>query len=214
MSARDTPKCGAEKKNGKPCGMDAGWGTDHPGVGACKLHGGSTPNAILNAAKQQAIVMGLAVDVEPHEALLQCIRITAGEVMYCQQMIAELAPEDAVGHPKEIIRRQGSTGEDGFVDVEETREKVPMMNIWIRARAASIDRLAKYSKMALDAGVNERRVRIAESMASVLAPVFKTVFDELGLTDRQKKIAPEILKRNLLELEGEAMTPAAPKGAA
>lgn len=205
MSARKTPKCGATKKNGEPCGMDAGWGTDHPGHGTCKLHGGSTPDAILHAAKEQAIVMGVAVDVEPHEALLQCIRITAGEVMYCQQRIAELQPEEAVGHPTEIIRRQGSTGENGRVDVEEVREKVPMMNIWIRARAASIDRLAKYSKMALDAGVNERRVRMAEGMASELAPIIKAIFDELELTERQREIAPAILKRNLLALEGEAM---------
>lgn len=26
------------------CGQTAGWGTDHVGVGACKLHGGATPS--------------------------------------------------------------------------------------------------------------------------------------------------------------------------
>lgn len=125
--------------------------------------------------------------------------------MYCNEQIAALRPDEAVGHPIETVRRSGHTGEDGFVDIEETREKVPMMNIWIRARAASIDRLAKYSKMALDAGVNERRVRVAEGMASALAPILKAVFADLGLTDRQKKEAPAILRKHLMELEGEAM---------
>lgn len=197
--------CNAHTKRGSNCKRPAGWGTDHVGEGQCKLHGGSTPSAILAAAKAQAIVMGVAVDVEPHEALLQCIRITAGEVMYCNEQIALLRPDEAIGHPTEIIKRTGTTGEDGDVDVEETREKVPMMNIWIRARAVSIDRLAKYSKMALDAGVNERRVQVAEGMAGALAPILRDIFTDLKLTPAQQKKAPEILRRHLLALEGEAM---------
>jgi len=36
--------CGAKTKgDGEPCKRPAGWGTDHPGVGRCKLHGGATP---------------------------------------------------------------------------------------------------------------------------------------------------------------------------
>lgn len=33
-------RCGRGENN---CGQVAGWGTDHVGVGACKLHGGKTP---------------------------------------------------------------------------------------------------------------------------------------------------------------------------
>lgn len=38
------PKCGG-KKHGvdERCTQAAGWGTDHPGSGRCKLHGGATP---------------------------------------------------------------------------------------------------------------------------------------------------------------------------
>lgn len=39
-----TPICGAKgKQKGQPCKRPAGWGTDHPGVGKCKLHGGLSP---------------------------------------------------------------------------------------------------------------------------------------------------------------------------
>lgn len=35
--------CGATaKQSKKPCKRPAGWGTDHPGEGRCKLHGGSS----------------------------------------------------------------------------------------------------------------------------------------------------------------------------
>jgi hypothetical protein len=36
----DVANCGAKKKRGGLCGRPAGWGTDHPGTGKCKLHGG------------------------------------------------------------------------------------------------------------------------------------------------------------------------------
>ena len=35
--------CGAKTRQGTPCELPAGWGTDHAGVGRCKLHGGATP---------------------------------------------------------------------------------------------------------------------------------------------------------------------------
>lgn len=202
--AKEYELCGAIKKNGKPCERPAGEGTDHKGTGTCRLHGGSTPNAILAAAKAKAAVMGVAIDVSPHEALLQCVRLTAGEVMYCNAEIAKLSPEDAVGHPLEIIEREGYE-DGGRVTIEERREKVPMMNIWIRTRAAALDRLAKFAKMALDAGVDERRVRLAEGIATTLAPALKEFMDELGLTEDQRKRAPAILKRTIQAIEGETM---------
>lgn len=33
--------CGAETRGGTPCELPAGWGTDHPGEGRCKHHGGA-----------------------------------------------------------------------------------------------------------------------------------------------------------------------------
>lgn len=43
----DSRYCGARKRQpahpGERCRRPAGWGTEHPGWGRCKLHGGSTP---------------------------------------------------------------------------------------------------------------------------------------------------------------------------
>lgn len=36
-------KCGKKNRAGGKCGKPAGWGTDHKGVGPCRLHGGATP---------------------------------------------------------------------------------------------------------------------------------------------------------------------------
>lgn len=43
-SFSEVPRCGAPSvENGRPCLLMAGHGTDHPGIGHCKRHGGSTP---------------------------------------------------------------------------------------------------------------------------------------------------------------------------
>ncbi len=49
--------CHRQKRQGEPgetCAQAAGWGTDHAGIGACKLHGGSTRNHRHRALTQQA----------------------------------------------------------------------------------------------------------------------------------------------------------------
>ena len=50
--------CNARKTDGSGyCQHEAGWGTDHSGVGRCKFHGGSTPDqeqGIINDLKDAA----------------------------------------------------------------------------------------------------------------------------------------------------------------
>lgn len=47
LTKPDARFCGAKTKQAEAkyptCHRPAGWGTDHPGVGRCKLHGGSNP---------------------------------------------------------------------------------------------------------------------------------------------------------------------------
>jgi hypothetical protein len=35
--------CGATNRHDEPCGLPAGWGTDHVGEGRCRFHGGDAP---------------------------------------------------------------------------------------------------------------------------------------------------------------------------
>jgi hypothetical protein len=48
--------CGASNRDDEPCGLPAGWGTDHPGEGRCKHHGGASsgaPEGNGNAARHE-----------------------------------------------------------------------------------------------------------------------------------------------------------------
>jgi hypothetical protein len=76
--------CGAPKRQTEgACQRPAGWGTDHPGYGSCKLHGGAAPGPSKAAAKKQAMAMlglaGLASSGpigDPFEALSQAAAST------------------------------------------------------------------------------------------------------------------------------------------
>lgn len=100
----DYQTCGRSKRDGSgdPCQRPAGWGTDHPGEGACKLHGGNAgapkgnDNATkhaLNAdpynyynsleAREEAFVKRLASAVESR------IRDRSGEVDSLDEKLAQ-----------------------------------------------------------------------------------------------------------------------------
>lgn len=50
----DRRVCGGKTRAGGACGRPAGWGTGHPGVGRCKLHGGKTPTHERAGAREIA----------------------------------------------------------------------------------------------------------------------------------------------------------------
>lgn len=196
--------CNARKTRGGRCKKRAGAGTDHFGFGACSSHGGSTRNAGLSAARHMAVVMGLPIEVTPMEALLHCVYTAAGEVVYCTEQIMALMPEDAVGKEKVRVEKDGF---NSFGPVGETvdRELPPQVNIWIRVRHECMDRLSRYSKMALDAGVEERLVRAAEGMAALLLPAIEGFLTDLQLTPEQARRAPALLKKHLSPLEAPVL---------
>src|SRR4051812_23610127 len=84
---REGAACGAKRRKGGNCGLPAGFGTTHVGFGACKYHGGTLPNHVKKAAKDQAVLMGAPIDINPLDALIWCIKLTAGEVAFCTQQM-------------------------------------------------------------------------------------------------------------------------------
>jgi hypothetical protein len=78
-----------------------------------------------------------------------------------------------------------------------------LLRLWNDER----DRVARISKMALDAGVAERHIRVVENYGKELATFLRTVLydDELGLTSTQRALLPDLLRRHLPALEGEQL---------
>lgn len=177
---RDTKAlCGARKKNGQKCRAFAGQGTSHFGVGRCRFHLGNTPthqvNAIATEARRGMVEFGQSLDVEPTEALLGVLHLSAGHLNWLRAELADASDKT-------------------------TFDAQVLLRMWDDER----DRVARISKAALDAGVAERQVQLAERYGEQLADVLRAVFfdAELALTETQRALLPALLRRHLAAAAG------------
>lgn len=174
MSKRDHPtpaaKCGAKTRRGTRCKTPAGWGTDHFGFGPCKKHGGLLPSVRQSAREAMALAelrfMGVALDVEPTDALLTCVRTAAGHLAYLTRKVEEVPPGGEL---------QQAPNQNGQV-----------LHVWARLQQDAIERLARVCKMALDAGVAERRVRLAERAGQQIAAAIERALEGMDLSNAQR----------------------------
>jgi hypothetical protein len=195
--------CGADTAKGTPCKRTPGEGTEHAGVGPCKTHdkGWGPMRADTKVEKYArpllAKLTGYDVDVNPMDALLMAVRITAAEVAYFSERIGQL--EEHQLSQRTTIKRSTVTDKGGgkveksIVQVEGTEE----LTIWMKARKQSIRDMAHFSKMAMDAGVEERMVRVAESVGEALAAAVRGILDDLGLSNEQREQAPALVRKHL-----------------
>lgn len=170
--------CGARKKNGDSCRAFAGQGTNHPGVGTCKYHLGNTRthevNAVVQETQRRMVKLGMAVEIEPHEALLQMLYLASGHVAWLREEV-------------------GTTADLGTFEAK----------VLVQLYGEERDRVAKIAKAALDAGVAERQVAIVERYADALADLLRSVFDdpELNLSAVQRSRLPDVLRRHIGRLD-------------
>lgn len=182
-------KCGAKKRGGGRCNLASGWGTDHPGTGACRLHGGATPNHNRAAIKSAAVLMGAPLEINPLDALLWCVKICAGEVQWLGERMAELQKENWT--------------EDTLLGKQ--------FHLFARERRTRMNDLANYSKIAISLGIAERAVRLAEQYGETLARLISGILADLELTADQQKLAPVIVRKHLIAIEGGRATEDAAK---
>lgn len=194
----ESQKCTAmSKQTGEQCKQ---WAV--PGLTKCRFHGGAPRHA--RAAGQRRIAeakaaaevarLGARKDVHPAEALLDLVHWTAGEVDYWRARVVQLE-DDALTWGR-TQHREG-TGPEGPVDVR-TDEAKPHVAYTMLERAS--DRLAQYAAAALKAGVDQRRVELAERQGSLVAVAVRAILDRLDLTPEQVELVPVIVPEELRRL--------------
>lgn len=168
------PKCTARNRAGGPCGRYA-----ITGGTVCPSHGGNAPQVRALAARRleqraaeaAVVTLGLPVDVTPTEALLDEVRWTAGHVAWLRTKVAELEVDDlSWGVTSEVEKGSGE-----FPGTDITREGKP--SVWYELYARERDRLVKVCEATIRAGVEERKVRLAESQGALVAAVIGRVLD-------------------------------------
>lgn len=174
-------KCGARKKAGGVCQMPAGWGTNHYGNGCCKLHGGCTPNQIKAAAVEgYRTLFGTPMEINPLDALLWCIKITAGEVHWLSQKMSELNDTEFV----------------------ESSINGKQFHLYARERQRRMQDLARFSQMAISLGIAERAVKLAETYGEMISRLIQGILGDLDLNEEQRARVPQIVQRHLILLDG------------
>jgi hypothetical protein len=202
-------RCGMKKGGGGTCNLGAGWGTDHPGVGRCKWHGGNSLTHKKQAWTLEAQrLLGEEFEIDPINALMWLIRLAAGDVQYWRQEIARIQLEaQAQGlSPSEALLTDEFTSEVSYI--------APQLKIAGVKYEQAQERLAKHAKMALDVGIAERAVRLAEAYGETIAMLISNILQDLWAQpqdvlpawsrDKLKREAQGIVSRRLLELEAAA----------
>lgn len=182
-------RCPGTNRRGKPCGNAAGHATDHPGVGLCANHTGSTPNGRKHAqrliAEQGVVTYGLPRDVDPHDALVEEIARTAGHVDWLRTQIEQMDPDALVRGVVSIKESQDQQG--ARTGRETTVGSVPA--VWLALYHKERRHLVEVCRVAIAAGVEERRVRVAEQTGELIATVIRATLQDLGVPDTPETFA-------------------------
>lgn len=195
--------CGAKNKKEEPCGLSPTGGATR-----CGRHGGNSPQAKKAAerrvAEEKARVelergvrtLGLPVDIDPGKALLDEIHWTAGHVQWLREKVQELEGDELVWGRTQTDNGVGPQG-----PVDTVTEKAGP-SVWYELYMKERDHLAKVCALALRAGIEERKVKLAESQGALVAEAIRRILAALNLTPAQQAMVPEIVPQQLRLLAG------------
>ncbi len=191
------PRCKGHKRDGNPCGQ---W--PRHGARVCKRHGGNAPQVraaadrrVQQAAAEKAVATyGLPREVAPDVALLEEVHRTAGHVTWLAGKVADLSDEDLTwGVVEEVDKRATEFG-----GTDTTSKAVP--NVWLQLYQQERKHLVLVCKAALDAGIAERQVKLAEQQGALLAGAIHRILGRLELTRAQRTLVATVVPEELRAL--------------
>ena len=194
MGKSTKPLCGGQRRKGAgPCTRPAGWGTPHPGIGACKLHGGTTPNACIAAerviARNTANAYGIPRHIDPADGLIEEYWRTAGIVAGLETHVAAIPHNELVwGITESTTFPAGDDGEPGRP--LEKRRAAP--NIWLKLFNEERDRFAKLGLEIVRLGLDARRDEYIRSQVGAFAAVL--LHADMALSESQRVTAGRLLR--------------------
>jgi hypothetical protein len=175
--------CGALKRDGGVCRLQAGKGTDHVGVGRCKYHGGSTRThrraASVELARREIQALGLATPapVGPAEALLTALWCAHEDLSLYRALVNEL-DVPAAGIHSASDSAAGIYGPTFHLTGEATGEA--KRHVLVQLYEDAQKRCADIASSCLKAKVEEERVKVAQQRAETFADAMRALALALG----------------------------------
>lgn len=171
MEGKQHERCRAHTRLGNPCKQPC-----MDGQFVCRLHGGKTPEALERGVQRQALTMAqslVAFNPEDGESLEE------GLLREVKQ-----ASQTALAYGLAVSALTDEHGMQGIVQIGATGLSMhALVQAWDKER----ERHARFAKMAIDAGIAQRTVELAENQAGTLVRVLVAVLSSpaLGLTAEQ-----------------------------
>jgi len=160
---------------------------------SCRMHlGKRTAPVIAEAAARQLVATyGLPRDIAPTDALLEEVRYSAGHVAWLRGQVAALEAQSLVWGVTEEAEKNATE----FAGTDTTRSAA--MNMWLDLYHKERRYLLDVTKAVIAAGVEERRVKLAEAQGSLLNDVIRRILARLSLTPEQSKLLPLVVPEEL-----------------
>lgn len=174
----DTPLC-TGGSDFRPCRRWAGFRTLHPGIGACMSHERTRKEKAVGAWTM-AHLIAQALDISPWEALLLAVRRAAAWSAFYEMKLSRVEDDDA-------LRPGGEAWE------------------WVQASERTTQAMARYAKMAVDAGVAAMLVTQARNEGTQIAQILNAALGAVELSIEQETAIRAALRSALMKLETQAV---------
>lgn len=152
-----------------------------------RLHGAAAPQVQAAAqrrldyaaAQDAAERLGILIETSPQQALLDELARSAGALAFYQARL------DEADDPNGLLVRTmfGSTP-----------------STWLQLWNDERDRMARISTAALKAGIEERRVQLAEAQGALIADAIRRILNRLNLTHEQLTLVGTVVPEELRAL--------------
>ncbi|MCW2831124.1 MAG: hypothetical protein JWP31_1816 [Aeromicrobium sp.] len=191
-------RCGADTSTDEnpdsTCGLPAGWGTEHKGIGRCRKHLGNTRNHVESARRQQTMALAAEYLDNPDAMPMRDV----GDAMLRLATRVEMAVDAVGARVNDLTAMRYSADGAG---TEQVRGEV---QVWVQLIARFESLLKNIGQLKLD----ERRVQLSEDQGALIVQALEQVFTALELTEVQRGRVPVVVPP-ILRAIGEGGTPPA-----
>ena len=173
-------ECGAKTRAGGTCKQLA-----MDGQKRCWLHGGKTPAKLAKVRREKALAvarrevarLGLSMDADPLDALLEQVREAHSNVAMYRLAIESLGMH--VG--------DGGVAVSEVFDAKGARSPA-VPHVLVAMYDQERERLVRFAKICVDAGVEERIVRVVEMQAEMAWQTVAAGLDALNLSAGDREV--------------------------
>lgn len=194
--------CGAQRRQapqGTTCRRPAGWGTDHVGWGACKLHGGCVRShgkaAAFAQVKQVAALFGVPRDdIDQITGLTEELQRSAGLIDSYEAMCAQLGADEVVYGELGREETRPAVHDDGE-NLEPSEVKVKhgaAINVWVRLLNNERDRFIRLCESMVKLDLENRRIALGQAHVAVLVSILMS--SDLALSPDQLRVAARMMR--------------------